>query len=264
MDQPATDENTALKELERLQEQIQHYRAQRKAVDKKFEQFVTSFKATPDAAVPPPPPAPAPPPPAPAPPAHAAAPPAPAVERASPPAEPVAPSGVVAPSIVVETAAKPIPVPPPLARRQSAPRAGLLIGGALALLAGGALVTWTLRPRAPESSTTGSATPVVPPALPAAPEPAPAATVANAASESALTTTRAVWVRVIADGARVLERELPPNARAPLKAEKTIVIRTGDAGAISLTLRGQDQGVLGRTGEVVTRTFTVPAAPVRR
>ena len=132
----------------------------------------------------------------------------------------------------------------------------MLVGGALALLAGSALVTWTLRPRAPESSSTGTATPIAPQARPA-PERPPVTP--PAVPDTALTTSRAVWVRVIADGERVLERELPGNARVPLKAEKSIVIRTGDAGAISLTIRGRDQGVLGRAGEVATRTFTVPA-----
>jgi hypothetical protein len=49
----------------------------------------------------------------------------------------------------------------------------------------------------------------------------------------------------------------------PLKAAKTIVIRTGDAGAVRLSIAGQDQGILGRDGEVVTRTFTV-GEPERR
>lgn len=80
---------------------------------------------------------------------------------------------------------------------------------------------------------------------------------------SEITTLRPVWVRVIADGERVVERELPADARIPFTAEKTIVIRTGDAGAVRLTIRGEDQGVLGRDGEVVTRSFTVPAAPPR-
>jgi hypothetical protein len=68
---------------------------------------------------------------------------------------------------------------------------------------------------------------------------------------------------VIADGERVVERELPADARVPLKAAKTIVIRTGDAGAVRLSIGGQDQGILGRDGEVVTRTFTV-GEPERR
>jgi hypothetical protein len=68
---------------------------------------------------------------------------------------------------------------------------------------------------------------------------------------------------VIADGERVVERELPADARVPLKAARTIVIRTGDAGAVRLSIAGQDQGILGRDGEVVTRTFTV-GEPERR
>jgi hypothetical protein len=65
-------------------------------------------------------------------------------------------------------------------------------------------------------------------------------------------------VRVLADGERVIERELPANARVPVKAKKTIVIRAGDAGAVRLSIGGRDQGVLGPDGEVATRTFNVP------
>ena len=39
-------------------------------------------------------------------------------------------------------------------------------------------------------------------------------------------------------------------------------IRAGDAGALRVMIAGQDQGTLGRDGEVVSRTFTVqPARP---
>jgi hypothetical protein len=65
-----------------------------------------------------------------------------------------------------------------------------------------------------------------------------------------------VWVRVVVDGKREVERELEANARIPL-AGRTIVIRTGDAGAVRVEINGQDRGLLGRDGEVVTRTFTV-------
>jgi hypothetical protein len=41
------------------------------------------------------------------------------------------------------------------------------------------------------------------------------------------------------------------------------VIRTGDAGAVRLSIGGKDHGFLGREGEVVTRTFAVPAAAQR-
>jgi hypothetical protein len=73
-----------------------------------------------------------------------------------------------------------------------------------------------------------------------------------------IVTTEPAWVRVIADGERVIERELPANARIPFTAERTIQIRTGNAGAVRLSIRGKDQGSLGKIGEVVTRSFTVP------
>ena len=65
-------------------------------------------------------------------------------------------------------------------------------------------------------------------------------------------------MRVTVDGERVLEREVPAGTRIPLNAEKTIVIRTGDAGAVRLSIRGGESALLGRVGEVVTRSFTVP------
>jgi hypothetical protein len=70
---------------------------------------------------------------------------------------------------------------------------------------------------------------------------------------------RRVWVRVIVDGTRAVERELRADERVALPSGRTIVIRTGDAGAIRLTMNGQDRGTLGPEGEVVTRTFTAPA-----
>ena len=75
-------------------------------------------------------------------------------------------------------------------------------------------------------------------------------------------TLRPVWVRVLVDGERAVERELRGNERIPLRAQRTIAIRAGDAGALRVMIAGQDQGTLGRDGEVVSRTFTVqPARP---
>jgi Domain of unknown function (DUF4115) len=274
MEEQSTGGRTTLEELEHFQQQIRHYKAQREAVGQEFERFVRSF-TTPEKAAPTPTPE------------RSAVPPIRSIEPPPPVAHvPVAPAPV-APAPVTLTPVAPAPpapaspisiephhpaaepvarpsrdgVPAPPVRRQSGARTGVLIGGTLAVLAGGALVTWTLRSRSPESPATGTTAPIAPPAVPVAREPSPPTV---AAAESELTTTRAVWVRVFADGERVLERELPPDVRVPLKADKTIVIRTGDAGAIRLTVRGQDQGVLGRTGEVVTRTFNVPPPPAAR
>ena len=92
--------------------------------------------------------------------------------------------------------------------------------------------------------------------VPATQRPGPVEPVAGRTEIVAL---RRVWVRVIVDGTREVERELRADERVALPSGRTIVIRTGDAGAIRLTMNGQDRGTLGPEGEVVTRTFTAPA-----
>jgi hypothetical protein len=125
----------------------------------------------------------------------------------------------------------------------------------LAVLILGVLVAWALWPTGPAAPAPTSETPPATVAVPAPPADTPAPAPDSRVTE--LTTTRNVWVRVVADGERVLERELPAGSRIPITAQKSIVIRTGDAGAVSLTIAGEDQGALGREGQVVTRTFTV-------
>ena len=117
---------------------------------------------------------------------------------------------------------------------------------------------WMVRTRAPETSPAAPSpdtrAAAVPPASPAPGEPV----TQTAPAVSELTTTRRVWVRLTVDGQRVVEGEVPANARVPITADKTVVIRTGNAGAVRLTLRGEDQGALGAEGTVVTRSFTLP------
>jgi hypothetical protein len=96
-----------------------------------------------------------------------------------------------------------------------------------------------------------------------APVEPPAAAPDGPAAPFEVTALRRVWVRVVIDGTKEVERELPANARIPLRAGRTIIIRTGDAGAIRLSINGQDQGALGPDGEVITRTFTSAAPPGR-
>ena len=159
----------------------------------------------------------------------------------------------------------PVEAAPPPVRTPRRSRAPMLLG-ALVLLVGGGVVTWTLRNGDPQPTprTEPAPTPAPPAAASQAPAPEPApAVVEPSPYESELTTIRTAWVRVTADGERVIERELPADTRVPIKAQKTIVIRTGDAGAVRLSIGGQDRGFLGREGEVVTRTFAVPAATVR-
>jgi hypothetical protein len=103
-------------------------------------------------------------------------------------------------------------------------------------------------------------TPVAAP--PAAPLPAPTPAPAPAASPAPpaeIRTLRSVWVRVTVDGRREVERELEADARIPLPAGRSFVIRAGDAGAVRFLLNGKDQGALGPDAQVVTRTFTAAA-----
>lgn len=262
------DEQAALQELERLHRAIEETRRLRKEKVAEFDDFVRSFegdapsrgrpveasvqKPAPHAvgrAVEEIPTAP-----------RAVAPEAaPAVMVAAPPPAPVP---------VAATVSAPAPeVPPLFDDRPSSPRkrpawvVPAVAVGALAI-AGGVLLTRSSR-TGPDDGTRTSASPPAPAprgeSAPAAPgagaaAAAPAAVASGIVAE--LTTTRPAWVRVTIDGQRALERELPAGSRIPLRAQHTIAIRAGDAGAVRMAIGGQDQGVLGRDGIPVNRTFS--------
>lgn len=88
--------------------------------------------------------------------------------------------------------------------------------------------------------------------------PSPAAAGAGPAPPAEIRTVRRAWVRVLVDGRREVERELEADARVPLPAGSSYVVRAGDAGAVHFILKGQDLGPLGADAQVVTRTFPVP------
>ena len=176
-----------------------------------------------------------------------------------------APSARPAPVEEVETQPAVTPAP------SKTPRLAVL---AFVVVVLAAAIGWSLWPRgaAPSSGPGAPAAPApaatapaaVPTPPPQAPPPATPAVAAPAAVPSAeVITTRTVWLRVIVDGERVLERQLPADTRVPLTAQKTIVIRTGDAGAVRVSIAGQDQGPIGKDGQVVNRSFTMPAKAER-
>ena len=72
-------------------------------------------------------------------------------------------------------------------------------------------------------------------------------------------TVRPVWARITVDGRRAMEREFKADQRIPFGADRAIVIRAGDAGAIRLVVDGKDLGVLGRDGQIFERAFTPQA-----
>ena len=91
---------------------------------------------------------------------------------------------------------------------------------------------------------------------PAAPGSAPSAPAVARALQIELTTIRPVWMRVTVDGERQVERQVPGGQKLAFGADRAIVLRAGDAGAVRLAIGGADKGPLGRSGQVVDRTFT--------
>ncbi|HEY7497889.1 MAG TPA: DUF4115 domain-containing protein [Vicinamibacterales bacterium] len=252
------DERAALQELERLAEKIQSTRRQRQQAVAEFESFVKTFREdryaemiAKDA-----------------PPAAAAAASASSERRI---ADAPAPVAARAP---VETLASIEPQSLPRASARSGPRLNLpplppaqlaaVVAGLLAVVA---IVMWMLSGPRETPSTAQPAAPV--PASGGAPQPVASTGPSDAAPAKPralnieIVTLRPVWTRVIVDDQKVIERELPKDSRIPLGADRAIAIRAGDAGAIRLTVGGKDLGVLGRDGQIGTRTITAPGAPAR-
>ena len=264
-------EQEVLAELERLQAQIEASRRRRREASDEFEAWVRSIRSR--ASVPE----------GPAPPPEsgrmAAALRAKELPRTGPrPAgDPPAIDPASAPPVVgtpkvdtaeVETpeAGTPETGTPEAGPPRSASHAWRARAAAAALAAAVVVVlglAWYRDTRRPE---TPAGTAVVPggaapsPAGQAAPPPAAARAVTEPAAvpPAELITERRVWVRVLVDGERVVERELEANTRIPLRGRKQLVVRAGDAGAVRIAIAGRDQGRLGSDGVVVTRTFDLP------
>jgi len=66
---------------------------------------------------------------------------------------------------------------------------------------------------------------------------------------------RPSWLRVIADGQTVFEATLQPGAELNWEAERSIVLRAGNAGGVLVTFNDRDLGVMGRFGEVKELMF---------
>jgi cytoskeleton protein RodZ len=63
------------------------------------------------------------------------------------------------------------------------------------------------------------------------------------------------WVSIIADGKSVMQRVLPADKQKKIKAGKTLVLRTGNAGGIEVSFNGHPLGALGNENEPRTLTF---------
>jgi cytoskeleton protein RodZ len=63
------------------------------------------------------------------------------------------------------------------------------------------------------------------------------------------------WISIVADGKSVMERILSADKQKKIKAGKTLVLRTGNAGGIEVTFNGVSLGSLGNENEPRTLTF---------
>lgn len=155
----------------------------------------------------------------------------------------------------------------------------MVIAGALA-----AAAWYSVRPRlAPllaDATPRAADAPEAPPAVrqaadaavaPLAPSLSPAATsgyspplaeVSTTAAQSPaltvmLSAERQCWVRATIDGTQVMERLLEPDQELVLRARERVLLRVGDAGALSATINGKPAARFGRPGQVITRQITL-------
>jgi cytoskeleton protein RodZ len=66
---------------------------------------------------------------------------------------------------------------------------------------------------------------------------------------------RLCWIEASADGKRVIYRLLQPGEHATIDARERVLLRVGDAGAVTLSVNGEAPKAAGARGEVRTLTF---------
>jgi hypothetical protein len=70
------------------------------------------------------------------------------------------------------------------------------------------------------------------------------------------------WISVVADGRRVSHGTLRANKQRFVRADKEIIITTGNAGGLEMSFNGKPLGAIGSESEARTLMFT-PAGQVQ-
>ncbi len=118
---------------------------------------------------------------------------------------------------------------------------------------------WSAVPDPATSTATPASTSAPAPSVAAAPATAsPVAKPARAVNIE-LVTLRPVWTRVVVDDRKEVERELPAGQRFTFGADRTITVRAGDAGGMRIIHDGNDLGVMGKDGQIASKTFAASA-----
>jgi hypothetical protein len=112
-------------------------------------------------------------------------------------------------------------------------------------------------PKAAVSRVPGPVRPDAAPAPDTPPAVQPPAAVPDGAMRVTLEAVRPCWVRVTADG-RTDERVLQAGESMTLDSRTDMLLRTGNAGALVITIDGRAIPPLGGEGQIVTRRLTRP------
>ena len=71
---------------------------------------------------------------------------------------------------------------------------------------------------------------------------------------------RPAWILIRTDGTTAYEQVAQPGFSKTFEAEEQLYIKSGDAGAVTVEINGQDAGTLGDAGEIVVRNYTLKNA----
>ena len=71
---------------------------------------------------------------------------------------------------------------------------------------------------------------------------------------------RPSWILIRADGSVAYEQVARPGFSRNFEAERQLYIKSGDAGAVTVEINGQDAGTLGPAGEIVAKNYTLKNA----
>jgi cytoskeleton protein RodZ len=71
---------------------------------------------------------------------------------------------------------------------------------------------------------------------------------------------RPSWILIRTDGTAAYKQVAQPGFSETFEAENRLFIKSGDAGAVTVEINGQDAGALGGAGEIVARRYTLKTA----
>jgi len=71
---------------------------------------------------------------------------------------------------------------------------------------------------------------------------------------------RPSWILIRSDGTAAYEQIAQPGFSKTFEAERRLYIKSGDAGAVTVEINGQEVGPLGPAGEIVAKNYTLKNA----